>query len=349
MPAQSQPFVALLALIGLGIGLTALHHHNEAHSGSGGGNVPVVGAQFSVGSLISGYKAVDLVPDAVNFSLGALEIPIAGGGTGKFTEIQAISNSPSPFGTYTLPATYSPVAVAMDANGLTWFVDAAGKVQGCAAMAQGESGTCSSQGTFTDGLGAGSRSIAVDDNAFIVVIMDAGSGKVKWWATEGSSGSGTGTYASASTSPIYAADAIELTTTPPAAFSVYHQDGSSDLISFALNGTTLSITEQPNFNYAPASLVGLSNIGGEVSGKDAVFGFTGAPAGSYSMTKYETTSAVGIGQATATSELIDNNGQVGNPSGGPFTAPLNSVHLDLNENSIWAIDAGGRIVNFAPF
>ena len=348
VPAQSQPFVALLALIGLGIGLTAWHHHNESHAGSGGIGNNAVGAQFSVAPFISGYKPVDLVVDPVNVALGALESPIGGGGTGKFTEIQDVSNSASAFGTYSLPANYSPVAVGMDANGLTWFVDASGKVQGCAAMVQGESGTCSSQGTFTDGLGAGSRSMAVDVG-FIVVVMDAGSGKVKWWATEGSSGSGTGTYTSASTSPIYAANAVELTTTPPSGFTVYHQDGSSDFITFALSGSTLSLTQQANFLYKPASLVGLSNIGGEVSGKDAVFGFTGAPAGSYSMTKYETPTAVGIGQATATSELIDFNGQVGNPSGAPFTAPLFSAHLDSGENSVWAIDAAGRIVNFAPF
>ncbi|HET9343218.1 MAG TPA: hypothetical protein VFO25_09925 [Candidatus Eremiobacteraceae bacterium] len=347
VPAQSQPFVALLALIGLGIGLTALHHHNESHSGSGGTGGNAVGAQFSVAPFISGYKPVDLVVDPVNVALGALESPLAGGGTGKFTEIQDLSNTAQPFGTYTLPANYSPSAVAMDANGLTWFVDATGKVQGCASMTSATT-TCTSAGTFNDGLGAGSRSIAVDVG-FIVVIVDGGNGKVKWWATEGSSGSGTGTYSSTSTSPIYAADAIELTTTPPSGFTVYHQDGSSDFITFTLTGSTLSLTPQANFLYTPASLVGLSNIGGEVSGKDAVFGFTGEPAGSYSMTKYETATAAGIGQATATSELIDFNGQVGNPSGAPFTAPLDSSHLDTGENSIWAIDAGGRIVNFAPF
>jgi len=347
VPAQSQPFVALLALIGLGIGLTALHHHNEAHSGSGGTGGNPIGAQFSVGPFFSGFKPIDLVVDPVNVALGALESPLGGVGTGKFTEIQDFSNTASPFGTYTLPANYSPVAVAMDANGLTWFVDATGKLQGCALMTSGST-TCGSAGTFNDGLGAGSRSIAVDVG-FIVVIVDGGNGKVKWWATEGSSASGTGTYTSTSTSPIYAANAVELTTTPPSGFTVYHQDGSSDFITFALNGSTLTLTPQANFLYAPASLVGLSNIGGEVSGKDAVFGFTGVPAGSYSMTKYETTTAAGIGQATATSELIDLNGQVGNPSAAPFTAPLNAVHLDTGENSIWAIDAGGRIVNFAPF
>ena len=348
VPAQSQPFVALLALIGLGIGLTAWHHHNEAHEGSGGG-VPIVGAQFSVGPLISGYKAVDLVVDPVNVALGALETPVGGGGTGKFTEIQAFSGTAQSFGTYTLPANYSPAAVAMDSNGLTWFVDANGKLQGCAVMSPGISGTCTSQGTFVDGLGAGSRSIAVDVNGFIVVIMDGGSGTVKWWATAGGAASGTGTYTSASTSPIYSTDSIKLTTTPPAGFTVFHEDGSSDFITFAENGSTLSITVQANFNYQPPSLAGLTDFGSEVSGKDAFYGFTGVPSGSYSMTKYETTSSVGVGSATATSQLIDLNGQVGNPSSGPFTAPLSAPQLDTGENAIWAIDPTGRIVNFAAF
>lgn len=349
VPAQSQPFVALLALIGLGIGLTAWHHHNVAHEGSGGGNTPIVGAQFSVGPLISGYKAVDLAVDPFNVSLGALETPSAGGGTGKFTEIQALSGTAQSFGTYTLPANYSPAAVTVDANGLGWFVDANGKVQGCAAMSPGISGTCTSQGVFTDGLGAGSRSIAADVSGFVVVIRDGGSGTVKWWATAAGAASGTGTYTSASTSSIYTADSIKLTTTPPAGFTVFHQDGSSDFITFAENGSTLSITVQANFNYLPPSLAGLTDFGSEVSGKDAFYGFTGSPTGSYSLTKYETTSSIGVGSATATSQLIDLNGQVGNPSSGPFTAPLASPQLDTGENAIWAIDPTGRIVNFAPF
>lgn len=350
IPAQSQPIVALLALIGVGIGLTAWHHHNVAHEGSGGGGIgSIVGAQFSVAPFISGYKPVDLAVDPANVALGALELPTAGGGTGKFTEIQDFSNTASPFGTYTLPANYAPTAVAMDANGLAWFVDANGKVQGCAAITQGETGTCTSQGAFFDGLGAGSRSIAVDTSAFVVVILDAGGGKVKWRATDGSGDTGTGTYTSASTSPIYAADSIKLTTTPPSGFTVVHQDGSSEFITFSLSGTTLSIAQQANFLFVPASLVGLSDIGSEISGKVATFGFTGAPSGSYSFTKYETSSAVGLGQAAAASQLIDSNGQVGNPSAGPFTAPLISPQFDTGEGSVWAIDSAGRIVNFAPF
>jgi hypothetical protein len=350
VPAQSQPIVALLALIGVGIGLTAWHHHNENHiggGGSGGGNV--IGAQFSVAPFITGYRPVDLVVDSANVALGALELPTAGGGTGKFAEIQDFSNTAQPFGTYTLPASYAPAAVAMDVNGLTWFVDANGHVLGCAAMTQGETGTCSSQGTFTDGLGAGSRSIAVDASGFIVVIIDAGGGKVKWWATEGSAATGTGTYTSSSTSPIYATDSIKLTTTPPSGFTVFHQDGSSDFVTFAQNGTTLTLSQQTNFIYQPASLVGLSGVGSEISGKVATFGFTGAPSGSYSFTKYETSSAVGLGQAAASSQLIDLNGQVGNPSTGQFNAPLISPQFDTGEGSVWAIDAAGRIVNFAPF
>lgn len=349
IPAQSQPIVALLALIGVGIGLTAWHHHNEAHEGSGGGGVgSIVGAQFSVAPFITGYKPVDLVVDTVNVALGALELPTAGSGTGKFTEIQDFSNTASPFGTYTLPASYAPTAVAMDANGLTWFDDANGHVQGCAAMAQGEQGTCASQGTFSDGLGAGSRSMAVDIN-FILVVTDAGGGKVKWWATDGSGDTGTGTYASSTTASIYSADSVKLTTTPPSGFTVFHQDGSSDFLTFTVSGSSLSISAQANFIYSPASLVGDSGVGSELSGKIATFGFTGAPSGSYSFTKYETSSAVGLGQAAASSQLVDLNGQVGNPSAGPFTAPLSSPQFDTGEASVWAIDSTGRIVNFAPF
>ena len=72
IPAQSQPIVALLALVGLGIGLTAWHHHNE-HHGSGPA-ATVFPAQFTVPPLIAGFKAVDLAPDPVNITIGALEL-----------------------------------------------------------------------------------------------------------------------------------------------------------------------------------------------------------------------------------------------------------------------------------
>ena len=345
VPAQSQPLVALLALVGLGIGLTAWHHHNEHRSGSGGGGGPsIVGAVISVAPFISGYKPVDLAPDPINGTIGALELPTTGGGTGKFTEMFASSAS---FDTYALPASYAPVAVSMDANGLTWFVDATGHVQGCGAMTQSTT-VCSSIGTFVDGLGSGARSISVDTN-IIVVVTDAGSGKVKWWAEQGSPAAvGTGTYTpSGSTSPIFSTDAVKLSTSPSSGFTVYHQDGTSDFITFAASGSSLTINVQPNFKFNPASLVALSNFQNETS-KFAVYGFTGTATASYYLTKYETPGTVGLVSPVATSQLIDLNGTEGNPSA-PFAPPLFSSHFDALENAVWALDQSGNIVGFNPF
>ena len=347
VPAQSQPIVALLALLGLGIGLTAWHHHNEHVAAGGGGGATIFGANFLVPPFIGGFRPVDLVPDPANATLGALEVPAAAG-TGKFTELQVFSNAPSVFGTYTLPAGYSPTAVAMDSTGLTWFVNAAGLVQGCAIMTQTTT-TCQSAGTFNDGLGTtAARSIAADVN-IIVVVADGGNGTVKWWAEQGATATGTGTYASASTSPIFAGDAIELTTQSPSGFTVYHQDGSSDVVTFSVSGSTLVINAQPNMAFSPAPLVAPSNFLQETTSANfAFYSFTGAPAGAYRLTKYESPTVVGLVAPTATSELIELNGKVGN-AGAPFVSPLFSTHFDASASAIWAIDQSGDIVNFSPF
>jgi len=346
VPAQSQPLVALLALVGLGIGLTAWHHHNENHHG-GGGTPTIFGANFIVQPFISGFKPVDLVPDAINGAIGAIELPTSGTGTGEFTEIQGFSGGSS-FGTYTLPVNYKPTAVGMDSNGITWFVDANGVVQACDVMTQTTT-NCSSLGTFNDGLGVGSRSIAADLN-FVIVIMDAGAGKVKYWVLPTASGStaATGTYTSTTASPIYVADAIEPTPAGGASgFTAYHQDGTSDIITFTASGSTVIVNNQPSFAFNPAPLVSESNF--NQATKVQFYSFTGAPGGAYNLTKYETVGAVGLGHPTVASELIEFNGQVGNPTLAPFVSPLASIHVDAVEGEIWAIDHAGNIVNFTPF
>lgn len=346
VPAASQPFVALLALVGLGIGLTAWHHHNvNSHGGSGGPTI--FGAAFLIPPFISGYKPVSLVTDPVNFTLGAVEVP-TGGGTGKYTEIQATSSSASPFGTYSLPTGYVATAVAIDPQtGITWFVDATGKVQACDAMTT-SSTTCSSLGVFSDGLGAGSRSIAADPN-FVIVIMDGGLGKVKYWVLPTPSGTpATGTYTSTTTSTIYGTDAIEATVTGGASgFTAYHQDGTSDIITFTVSGSTVTVNNQPSYLFTPAPLVGPSDFLQE-SSDVAFFSFTGAAAGAYSLSKYVAAAPVGLGHPTVKSELIAFNGQL-SPTGAHFFPPLSSIRSDADESSIWAIDQAGDIVNFIPF
>ena len=343
IPAQSQPIVALLALVGLGIGLTAWHHHNENQHG-GGGTPTIFGASFLIQPFISGYKPTSLVVDQLNFTLGAVEVPTAGG-TGKFTEIQASSSGASPFGTYALPSGYAPSAVAMDQNGITWFVDSAGKVQACDAMTASTT-NCSSLGVFTDGLGAGSRSIGADVN-FVVVVMDGGSGKVKWWALPTGGSASSGIYTPTTTSPIFATDAIESTSVSPSSFTVYHQDGSSDVITFTASGSTVTLNNEPSYVFKPAPLAGPSDFQQE-STDVAFFAFTGAPAGAYSLSKFVANAPVGLGHPTVSSQLIEFNGQF-SPTGPHFASPLFSVRADPNETSIWALDQAGDIVNFLPF
>jgi hypothetical protein len=349
VPAQSQPFVALLALVGLGIGLTAWHHHNEHHS-SGGGGPTIFGAQFLVPPFISGFAPVDLAVDPANIAVGAIELPTAGGGTGKFTEIQNQSGGGVPFGTETLQLGYVPTSVAIDPSGVTWFVNASGLVEECDILTSTTTTCNSSLGPFNDGLGAGSRSIAADGN-FVFVILDAGGGKVKWWVESLTSSppTATGTYTSNSTAAIFPGDAVK--STPSGGFSdftVYHQDGTSDNVTFTVSGSTLTLNAQPNMSFNPVPAVAPSNFGVDLNSKDAFYAFSGSPTGSYDLTKYESTSVVGLGNPTATSELIRFNGQEGNASA-IFTPPLTSVHFDTAEGTVWALDHAGNIVAFAQF
>src|SRR4029077_5168319 len=101
---------------------------------------------------------------------------------------------------------------------------------------------------------------------------------------------------------------------------VYHLDGTSDVVTFTTSGTTVTVNNQPSYIFKPAPLAGPSNFEQE-SLAVAFFSFTGAPAGAYSLSKYEATTPVGLGHPTVTSQLIAFNGQL-SPTGAPFHAPL---------------------------
>ena len=336
VPAQSQPIVALLALIGLGIGITAWHHHNEAHHGGGG---PTIVPPVQVlGPLLSGYKAVDLANDPFDIGFGVLESPAAAG-VSKFALVSGGS-----FASYSLPAAYSPVALAVDPNtGDDWFVDAAGKVQGCLPPASSVT-TCSTSGlpvpTFNDGLGVGNRAIA-SDGSFVFIALDAGGGAVKWFSFNLSDGTTTtSNYASQTTAGLYPADFV--ISTPQAAasgFTVFHSDGRSDLV-------TIPPSDVPSFTFAPTPLKAPSNV---VLALDAVnqafYAPTGSSSGVYDITRYTNQFDAGISKLNTLSVTIADNGQ----TGGPFVPPLTSLHVDSQDQQLVGIDAAGNIVEFAQF
>jgi hypothetical protein len=345
IPAQSQPIVALLALVAVGFGLAAWDRHNDTHHGGAGPTIIAPAQVIRPSQLLSGYRAADLSIDGFNSGVGVLELPTVSGTPARFLLIVGSS-----FNDYALTTGYAPVAAAVDGNGNDWFVDSTGHVQGCNAALVGVT-TCTTNNpiipvpTANDGLGTGQRSIAAD-GFNLVIVRDGGAGKVNWFAFNLSSGAtSTGSYQSTSTSGLFAADA--LASTPPATgtsgFAVFHTDGRSDLI------TLTPPANSPNFTFAPATLSAPSNqVTDSFTSMFAFCATTGSQAGTYQLTRYENSFAVGIGQLTTTSITIAVNGQTGDPANKPYVLPLTSVHVDTGLN-VWALDSNGTNVDIVQF
>lgn len=357
VPAQSQPIVALLALIGLGIGLTAWHHHNEHHSGGGtGGNITA--PAVVVAPFITGFTPVDLSPDTAGNGgagdLGLLLTPSASG-TGRYAEVFVTTGGSGTVaqsaGSYTLPTGYQPAAVAVDPNGNAWFDDHSGKVYECGPLTSGVT-TCSVlAGPFTDGLPVGARSIGADGN-LLFVVEDGGGGKVDWaYLPTNPIGTSftTGSYQSSSTASIFAADAVD--STPPTSggsgYSVYHQSGASDIVTFPVSGSSVTVSAAISFTFTPLPLEAPSNfINDTVSSTGAFFALTGSTTGTYQITRYSSAANSGLGALPALSRTIAINGVTG---GGAFTLPLIALHADAPESILWAIDSRGNVVGFTEF
>jgi hypothetical protein len=341
VPPQSQPIVAILALVAIGIGLTAYHHHNEEHHGGGPGSTIVPPAQV-LSPLFTGYRATQLAVDSFDAGIGVLESPTVSGTDARFALVTGTT-----FNYYALPAGYLPIAAAVDPNGNDWFVDQNGNVQGCAAPATGVL-TCVpgsiAFSTTHDGLGTGTRSVAVDDfNLFID--RDGGGGLVKWFAFNLSGDTTqTATYQSTSTSGLYPTGNVE--STPPSSgvsgFAVFHTDGRSDLVTLS------PVADAPNFTFSPVPLVAPSDQVQAVDLNDAFYATTGSSAATYRLARYENANPTGVGELTTASITIAVNGQTGAPSSMPYALPLSSVQADA-ENNVWAVDASGNIVQFGQF
>jgi hypothetical protein len=354
VPAQSQPIVALLALIGLGIGLTALHHHNEAQHSSGS-SVTVTAPVVVVTPFISGFAPADLVPNSVGNGgtgdLGLIDLP-SGAGTGKYAEILIMSsgagNSAQLVGDYSLPTGYAPQALAIDPSGNAWFDDRSGKVYECAPIASGVTTCTVVTGPLTDGLAVGPRSIGVDGN-FLFITEDGGGGKVDYsFLPVGGTTFTTGSYQSSSTASIFAADAVEAT--PPieggSGYTVFHEDGSSDLVTFAVSGSSVTLSDTTSFVFSPLPIEAPSDfIQDSVTSNGAFFALTGSASATYQITRYTSAANSGLGKLPAVSVTIAANGR----TGGPFVPPVTSLHADANESVVWCIDAHGNIAAFAEF
>lgn len=336
VPAQSQPFVALLALVGLGIGLTALHHHNERGSG-GPGPGPSITAPSSIQGL--GIGAFDIAFDpSVPGAVGALG-SAAGGGRYGFEEVGAGASS----GSYTLPAAYQPKGLAIDANGADWFVDSLGTVKKCAAPAPSVT-TCTPLLSFSDGLPAGGvRSIAAD-NLHVFIAQDDTHGTVTWAAFVLAGGGRTSnayTYPTTNRG-LYNNDAVQTIAglSLTFVFELFHADGASWTVA------GLSPATKNPFILAPAP-------GANVATADGVnfFGMLGSTtSGGYQIGHWVgANNGVGAtpGSLRATLQIAF-NGQV-NTDRGFYALPLQSLHVDpISGQTLFALDSAGNLVTFSP-
>lgn len=334
-PPASQPFITLLALVGVGVAVTALHHHNE-HRGGGQGVQAV--APLSVETLPTGVD-VDLTPD--DFLAGQAGLVIrAPSGVSSFVEAAPGATT---FSSYALPAGYNPTAVAIDlAGGNDWFVDSTGSVRKCAAPGASIT-TCVPAVAVSDGLGIGARSIAADaSNVFVA--RDDGAGTVKF-ASFGLDGNNmqSGSYAYTG-SGLAAPDAVSAITGAALAstFVLVHADGKS--FSVSLPSTTAKnayvLTPLPNAS---------SSVGATLdSGGNTVFlGALGDPAGAYSLGRWTSSASArgGPGSLVATIPVAV-NGRTGGVDS--FGVPF--VHLRATAaQGVVALDGNGRIVFYAPF
>lgn len=333
IPAADQPLVFLLAVIGLGVGITALHHHNENHSG--GSVTPALTTPSFVSSLANQPFDLSLDPSVAE-SVGALGTN-GGGGNYGFTETGSSSTNA---GSYTLPAGYHPVAVTIDGVGDDWFDDSAGNIDKCSPPTS-TPGACTPLLTLSDGLGSGGIRALVADSTHVFIASDNRGGTVRWaaFALDGTGGlNGSYTY---SGSGIYAQDAaVAVSGASVATYVVFHQNGSSWTIPLPGPATKNTFT----FNPLPLAAANVA-----FDGSSLFYGALGsATSGSYQFGRWvgPNNSLAKNPGALVSRITIAYNGQT-SPNGAPFAVPVHALHTD--GSFIYMLDAHGKLVLFAAF
>jgi hypothetical protein len=338
VPPQSQPYVALLALLGVGVALTALHHHNVNRNNNGGGGAPPV--SLTAPQLVEGLgiAAFDIALDLVN-SPGGVGALGTGGSTGRYTFIE-VGSSGNNNGSYFLPSGFQPRAVAIDGSGDDWFLDPLGALRKCAPPAAGVT-TCVPSVSLSDGLPAsGVRNMAAD-STHVLITQDTLSGTVNWAAFNlDGTGRISGSYTYTGSAGTMSADAVVATTgsLSISTYTIAHKDGSTYTLSLpgpaVVNPFKLTPPPQPN---GVATLDGVSSF----------YGLVGSPSsGSYLLGHF-----AGIGTGSPPGSLVGRlaiafNGQT-SPDRGFYSVPLSALRTD--GSLLYALDPAGSLVIFNAF
>jgi hypothetical protein len=337
IPAQSQPIYTVLALLGLGIAITAFHHHSELH-GSGSQKVPQT--PISVIRLrVSNASPIDLTLDPLQpGQFGAL-LAGTGGSAWLFDLADTTSNIVTE--QYTLPAGYQPIAVAIDA-GTThqeWFVNAGGLVDGCAL---GPSTCTPSPAPFSDTLASGGTRYIAADSQHVFIVRDDGATTVSWAAFDFAANliaTGSYTYTAGGGKSLYAKDAVVANGSSISQYLLFHEDGTSHEVQ---------LTAPPTTSAGPTLTPAADTTGNPTIVGTDVFGYVGSPSnGFYSIARYGAGTSDPLAYSIQALTLVAVNG-VTNPSlGSSFSVPLANLHAD--SAGVYGLDPGGNAVTFNVF
>lgn len=337
IPAQSQPIVTVLALLGLGIAITAFHHHSESHAA---GSQKVPQTPISVIQLrTANASPIDVTLDPLQpGQFGALLVGTAG--SASLFDLGDTSTG-GVTAQYTLPSGYLPIAVAID-SGTThqeWFVNPSGLVDGCAA---GPTTCTPSPGPFSDTLAAGGTRYIAADSQHVFIARDDGATTVTWAAFDLAANlvaNGSYTYTAGTGKGLYPKDAVVSNGTSIGQFLFFHQDGTSHEVQ---------LTAPPTASIGPNLTPVPSNIGNvTIAGVD-IFGYTGSPtSGLYSIARYDAVGTDPLAYTIKALTLVAFNGVPNPPAGSPFSVPLTNLHVD--SAGVYGLDPAGRLVTFNVF
>ena len=337
IPAQSQPIYTVLALLGLGIAIVAIHHHAEKQTG---GSPKVPQAPISVIPLrLTNATPIDLTLDPLQSGqFGAL---LAGSSGSPWVFDLGDTTSDGVTQQYTLPTGYQPVAVAID-GGTTnqeWFVNSSGLIDGCQT---GPTICTPSPAPFSDTLASGGTRFIAADSQHIFIARDDGSGTVTWSAFDFAAnnvGSGSYTYTSGSGKGLYPKDAVVANGGSIGQYLLFHQDGTSHVVQLTSPPTT---GPGPTLNPVPTDIGNATIIGTDI------YAYTGSPAaGLYSLARYGAGTSDPLAYTIEALTLVAFNGRPNPGDLHTFTVPLTNLHVD--SGGVYGLDPNGILVVFNVF